>query len=66
MSLFVLDTVTPPAAAKADPNVVTGLTTLMTNNLLFLRNSTFNRSCKLHILSDRAFLPCLLASLQSR
>jgi hypothetical protein len=66
MSLFLMDTVTPPALAQKQPDIVSPLTTLMTNNLLFLRNSTFNRSCKLHILTDKAFLPCLLAFLQSR
>jgi hypothetical protein len=66
MSLFVLDSITPPAIAAKDPEVVSPLTTLMINNLLFLRNATFNRSCKLHILTDKAFLPCLLAFLQSR
>jgi len=66
MSLFVLDSITPPTIAHKDPEVVSPLTTLMINNLLFLRNATFNRSCKLHILTDKAFLPCLLAFLQSR
>ena len=39
---------------------------LLTNVLLFLRNTSFNRTNKLHFLSDSAFLPCLLAFISSR
>ena len=65
MSLFVLDTVTPPALATEVPEV-TPLTQLVMNLLLFLRNTSINRAIKLHFLSDPAFLPCLLAFLSSQ
>ena len=65
MSLFIMDTVTPPAAASDQPEP-TPLSTLLTHVLLFLRNTSFNRSNKLHFLSDNAFLPCLMAFVSSR
>ena len=65
MSLFIMDTVTPPTSASEQPEV-TPLSQLLTNILLFLRNTSFNRTNKLHFLSDQAFLPCLLAFISSR
>ena len=65
MSLFIMDSVTPPSVASDQPEP-TPLSTLLTNVLLFLRNTSFNRSNKLHFLSDSAFLPCLLAFISSR
>ena len=65
MSLFIMDTVTPPSSASDQPEV-TPLSQLLTNILLFLRNTSFNRTNKLHFLSDQAFLPCLLAFISSR
>ena len=63
-SLFIMDTVTPPAVARDQPEM-TPLSNLLVNVLLFLRNSSYNRSNKLHFLSDQAFLPCLLAFISS-
>ena len=65
MSLFIMDTVTPPMSASDQPEPTT-LSMLLTNVLLFLRNTSFNRTNKLHFLSDQAFLPCLLAFMSSR
>ena len=65
MSIFVMDTVTPPAAAQDQPEP-TALSTLLTHVLLFLRNASFNRTNKLFFLSDSAFLPCLMAFVSSR
>ena len=42
------------------------MTQLVMNQLLFLRNTSFNRTNKLHVLTDPAFLPCLLAFLSSQ
>ena len=50
-SLFIMDTVTPPAVARDQPEM-TPLSNLLVNILLFLRNSSYNRSNKLHFLSD--------------
>jgi len=61
LSLFVIDTVTPPSGPE-----VTAITQLVLNILLFLRNSSMNRVGKQHFISDRAFLPCLMAFLSSR
>ena len=60
-----MDTVTPPAVASEQPEM-TPLSHLLVNVLLFLRNTSYNRTNKLHFLSDQAFLPCLLAFISSR
>jgi hypothetical protein len=61
MSLFVIDTVTPPSGPEVSP-----LTQCVLNLLLFLRNASMNRVGKQHFISDKAFLPCLMAFLSSR
>ena len=64
LSLFILDTVTP-TRATAEVHEVTPMTQLVMNQLLFLRNTSFNRTNKLHVLTDPAFLPCLLTFMSS-
>jgi len=63
-SLFILDTFTPLQAANQFE--LTPMTQLVMNQLLFLRNTAFNRTNKLHVLTDPAFLPCLIAFLSSQ
>ena len=61
MSLFVIDTITPPAGPEVTP-----ITQLVLNTLLFLRNASMSRVGKQHFISDKAFLPCLMAFLSSK
>lgn len=60
-----MDTITPPSSASDQPEP-TSLSVLLTHVLLFLRNTSFNRTNKIHFLNDSAFLPCLMAFLSSR
>ena len=75
--LFVLDTVTvtPSQASQTTTATISGaassegakaLVEIVIGNLLFLRNSSFTRSSKLHFLSNNTFLPCLLAFLTNQ
>jgi hypothetical protein len=59
MSLFVIDTVTPPPE-------LTVISNLVFNLLTFLRNASLNRVGKQHFISDKAFLLCLMAFLSER
>jgi hypothetical protein len=65
LALFIMDTVTPPSQASEQPEI-TPLSSLLVNILLFLRNTSFSRTNKLHFLSEEAFLPCLLAFISSK
>ena len=58
-SLFVLDSVNIQSSEIS-------LITLVQHNMMFLRNTAFNRGNKLHFLSNPQFLPCLLAFLSSQ
>lgn len=56
LSLFLIDTIQPNSQ---------DLSPIVLYNLMFLRNTAFNRTNKLHILSNQQFLVCLLSILSS-
>ncbi|CDW71951.1 UNKNOWN [Stylonychia lemnae] len=60
--IFILDTVN----VQNQNNENTVLVDLVKHNLLFLRNTSFNRTNKLYFIQNENFLPCLLSFLSNQ